>query len=212
MKTKLMLLALLMISLSSIAQETGSFTDSRDGKIYKTVKIGTQTWMAENLKTTKFSNGDAILNVPDSISWLNLSSGGYCSYKNEPDNASKFGLLYNFKAVSDKRNLCPAGWHVPVMDEINILGDFLGGQEIAGEKLKSTSGWYEGGNGTNTSGFNGEPFGFRSINAGYFGLSISSSWWISNGVPFSLSYLWNQYETQPQRDGAGRYVRCIKDK
>jgi uncharacterized protein (TIGR02145 family) len=203
-----------------------------DGNVYKTVTIGTQVWMAENLKTTKYRNGDPILNISDSLSWpKSFNRGGYCSYRNDPNNASKFGLLYNFKAMTDKRNVCPAGWHIPSLDEIKILCNFLGGQKVAGirvgefpggqeagEKLKSASGWgldretNKPGNGTNTTGFNGEPFGFRSYTGWFGGLGYSCIWWISSGDSFMASciskeLIHNGFETQ-----AGYYIRCIKDK
>ena len=229
----LMLFAVTLFYLGLTGLQAQTMKDI-DGNVYKTVTIGTQVWMAENLKTTKYRNGEPILNVPDSLNWvkLTLTKDCYCSYRNDPNNASKFGLLYNFKAMTDKRNVCPAGWHIPNLDEIKILCNFLGGQKVAGkkvgefpggqeagEKLKSTSGWLgldretnKPGNGTNATGFNGEPFGFISYKAGFFGLGYSSNWWISSGDSFMASFIskeliHNGFETQ-----AGYYIRCIKDK
>jgi hypothetical protein len=94
----------------------GSLIDI-DGNEYKTISIGTQTWMAENLKTTKYRNGDPIPNVTDDTEWGKLSTGAYCDYDNIPDNSAIYGKLYNWYAVDDSRNIAPTGWHVPTDKE-----------------------------------------------------------------------------------------------
>ena len=111
----------------------------KDGNIYKIVTVGTQVWMAENLKTTKYSNGDQIPNETDSLQWLNLSGGAYCWYNNMASTfKNNFGALYNWYAVQDSRNLCPTGWHVPSDTEWTILTNYLGGGSAAGGQLKET--------------------------------------------------------------------------
>jgi uncharacterized protein (TIGR02145 family) len=106
--------------------EYGSMTD-QEGNSYKTIVIGTQTWMAENLKTTRYRNGDLIPFVTDMKQWINLASGAYCWYNNEIIYKSTYGALYNWYTVNDSRNIAPAGWHIPDDDEwltlINYLGD-----------------------------------------------------------------------------------------
>ena len=97
-----------------------------DGNVYKTVKIGNQIWMAENLKVTHYRNGDAIPNVTDDKKWSKLSTGAYCVYDNKSSNADTYGNLYNWFAVSDPRGLAPEGWHVPSDEEIKILEKYLG--------------------------------------------------------------------------------------
>jgi uncharacterized protein (TIGR02145 family) len=142
-KTFLMTFAILIFAMSAIAQETGTFTDSRDGKTYKTVKIGTQTWMAENL------NYEA--------------NHSYC-YNNDTNNCKKYGRLYTQVQVMRPAQFCPDGWHIPSESEWEVLIDFLGGKKIAAEKMKSKTGWAKNGNGTNSSGFNALPGGYLLIN------------------------------------------------
>ena len=84
-----------------------------DGNVYHTVTIGTQIWMVENLKTTKYRNGDGIPNVTDNTQWGNLTTWAYCNYNNDAANGTKYGKLYNWYAVNDSRNIAPTGWHVP---------------------------------------------------------------------------------------------------
>ena len=92
--------------------QTGTLTDI-DGNIYRTIKIGNQWWLAENLKVTHYRNGDGITYAPDASAWANLTVGGYSAYDNSPNNAATYGMLYNWYAVNDPRGLAPAGWHVP---------------------------------------------------------------------------------------------------
>ena len=98
----------------------GTFQDI-DGNIYHTVTIGTQTWMLENLKTTKFRNGESIPNVTDNAAWAGLTSAAWCDYDNSASNGNIFGHLYNWYAATDSRNIAPAGWHVPTLAEWDIL-------------------------------------------------------------------------------------------
>lgn len=109
-----------------------------DGNVYHTIAIGPQIWMAENLKTTKFRNGDPIPNITDVTAWENLTSGAYCYYRNDIVNITTFGMLYNWYAVNDSRNIAPTGWHVPSDAEWSTLRSWLGGVTVAGGKLKST--------------------------------------------------------------------------
>lgn len=97
-----------------------------DGNVYKTVTIGNQAWMAENLKVMRYRNGDAIPNVTGGTDWSNLSTGAYCSYDNDDNNIDTYGLLYNWYAVDDSRNLAPEGWHVPTDEEWKELEMYLG--------------------------------------------------------------------------------------
>jgi uncharacterized protein (TIGR02145 family) len=109
---------------------------------YKSVKIGTQTWMVENLNVSTFRNGDPIPEAKTNEEWEKAGKNkqpAWCYYDNDPKNGAKYGKLYNWYAVSDPRGLPPAGWHVPSNNEWTILSDFLGND--AGKKMKSTSGW-----------------------------------------------------------------------
>jgi uncharacterized protein (TIGR02145 family) len=107
----------------------GTVTDY-DGNFYRTVRIGDQCWMMDNLKVTHYRNGDPIPNVTDAGEWNNLSTGAYCDYNNDPANADAYGRLYNFCAVYDSRNIAPEGWHVATDEEWQTLVDFLGGDDV----------------------------------------------------------------------------------
>ncbi len=138
MKTTLLILSFLICTTVNYAQQTGSFTDSRDGKVYKTVKIGTQTWMAENLAFK--------------------TESGCWAYDNDESNVAKYGRFYNWET---SKKVCPAGWHLPSDKEWKTLTDFLGGENVAGGKMKSKTDWNDPNTGaTNKSGFNGSsrPF------------------------------------------------------
>ena len=114
----------------------GSMTD-KDGNTYKTIQIGTQTWMAENLKTTKYNDRTSIPLVTDATSWSNLSTPACCWQDNVPARKVTYGVLYNWYTVNTGK-LCPSGWHVPSDAEWNVLTDYLGGENIAGGKLKES--------------------------------------------------------------------------
>lgn len=103
----------------------GSTVKDIDGNVYHTIVIGTQTWMLENLKTTKYSNGDPIPNITDSLTWVSLETGAYCNYNNDENNSVIYGRLYNWYSVNDSRKLAPVGWHVPNDSEWRTLTDFL---------------------------------------------------------------------------------------
>ena len=108
-----------------------------DGNVYLAVSIGNQIWMEENLKTTKFNDGTVIPLVSDQKLWRDLKTPGYCYYDNKPENKNIYGALYNFNAVKTGK-LCPAGWHVPTLDDWKSLVYFLGDVRLAGNKLKES--------------------------------------------------------------------------
>lgn len=200
----------------------GSMTD-REGNTYKTVTIGTQTWMAENLKTTTFNNGTQISLVTDKNIWKNLNQPGYCWFNNDATKyKSKYGALYNWYALNSG-NLCPTGWHVPSDAEWEILKTYLGGEGVAGGKLKETgtSHWNSPNTGANNeSGFTALPAGMRSYYGGSFMfVGHEGHWWCSTvyseDFPYSqtisydnksviLSHLDSSYKS-------GFSVRCVKD-
>ena len=107
-----------------------------NGNVYKIDTIGEQIWMLENLKTTKYKNGDPIPNVTDAHQWVHLTSGAYCDYNNDVNNGITYGHLYNTYVIHDKRGVCPAGWHVPRDSDWRKLTHYLGGDSLAGGKLK----------------------------------------------------------------------------
>jgi uncharacterized protein (TIGR02145 family) len=206
----------------------GSVTDI-EGNTYKTIQIGTQTWMAENLKTTKFRNGSSIPNNKDPQYWITLTTPAYSWYLNNEGTFKKpYGALYNWYTVNTGK-LCPAGWHVPGTTEWNTLTTYLGGDSIAFNKLKEagTAHWIQNSaEATNSSGFTGLPGGYLSTDdsfdkrPSFMGLGYLGYFWASDpltegfpsgfarvlhSVPFYKSY---QTLTSPQN---GCAVRCIKD-
>lgn len=145
----------------------------QDGNVYHTVKIGTQTWMVENLKTTKYRNGDLIPNITADNQWIATTSGAYCMYENSSDYGAIYGKLYNWAAVIDSRGICPVGWHVPTETDWGTLSNFLNpnGEGNEGGKMKETglAHWHSPNTGaSNSSGFTALPGGYRSWNWGNF--------------------------------------------
>jgi uncharacterized protein (TIGR02145 family) len=190
-----------------------------DNNIYNTVTIGTQVWMKENLKTTKYSNGTDIQLVTDNTAWGNLGSPGYCWYNNDEDSfKGVYGALYNWYAAS-AGNLCPIGWHVPSNDEMTVLADFLGGLSVAGGKMKESgiAHWTSPNDATNESGFTGLPNGARLPTGLFTSMGTVGQLW--NTTSSSSTYAWGRgldntttnwyYGTSDKRVGFG--VRCMKD-
>ena len=141
----------------------------------QTVTIGSQVWTSKNLDVATYRNGDVIPQVQDPNAWENLTTGAWCYYDNDASNGTKYGKLYNWYAVNDPRGLAPKGYHIPSDAEWTQLSDYLGGESEAGTKMKSTSGWVENGNGTNSSGFSGLPGGYRDYNGAfdYIGITVT---------------------------------------
>lgn len=198
----------------------GSVTDI-DGNVYKTITIGTQEWMAENLKTTRYRNGELIPNITDS-KWSSQKKGAMCYYENNSANAVEYGCIYNWYAITDLQNICPEGWHIPTEAEWSVLISFLGGENVAGGKIKEsgTSHWLAPNEGaTNESGFTALPGGGRYDNGnfalkGLFGLWSTSA---ENDVSrvWYRTLDWNSSKIVNHHDGSkngGGSIRCIRDK
>jgi len=172
---KHLLVLMSMLSLSTIvyAQQYGSFKDARDGRVYKTVKIGTQVWMAENLNTDRFRNGDLIPQAKTNEEWMKAGQSkqaAFCYYQNDQSLKVKYGNIYNAYATIDERGLCPNGYEMPQKKDYLTLLKYLGGDEVATYfKLKSKTGWTAFYNGTNSSGFNLIPSGWRYENGVFHG-------------------------------------------
>lgn len=162
MKQVILNVFILGFILNSYSQQTEIFTDARDDKVYKIVKIGNQVWMAENLNTSHYLNGDSIPQVQDKAEWVALTTGAWCYYQNDAENGKTYGKLYNWYAVNDPRGLAPEGWHIPTDAEWIALIDYLGGTNVAGGKMKQigTVHWISPNLGaTNESGFSALPGG-----------------------------------------------------
>ena len=179
------------------------------------VTIGTQVWTAKNLDVTKYRNGDAIPQVQDKNAWAKLKTGAWCYYENNTANGTTYGKLYNWFAVNDTRGLAPKGYHIPTDAEWTILTDNLG--EEAGTKMKSTSGWYNNGNGTNTSGFAGLPGGYRYDNGGFNDDGAIGYWWSSSenspdGAWYrNLNNVNGKVGRGDDDEQSGFSVRCLRD-
>jgi len=207
------------ISFTTLPGNPTTVTDY-DGNTYKTVTIGTQVWMAENLKVMHYRDGSAITYEPDNTAWVNLTTGARCSYDNLPLNLT-FGMLYNWYAVHDIRNIAPAGWHVPTEADWNILSNYLGGESIAGGKLKEadTSHWSTPNTGaTDQYGFNALPTGIRnSYDGSYTGNGLSCVFWSStesstNNAGYRiLSNINSELKPWTYLKVMGNNIRCVKD-
>jgi len=189
-----------------------------DGNVYNTVLIGDQEWMAENLKTTRYADGTLIPNVTNNADWSFQNTGAWCYYNNIVSNGAIYGKLYNWHAVANQDNVCPAGWHVPSLDEWETLIDYLGGTEIAGGKMKSISSWVAPNLGaTNLSGFSGLPGGYRNNSGGFAGTNFTGNWWSSvefnsnRGNYFSVTYNYTSADRGDQQKVFGLSVRCVRD-
>jgi uncharacterized protein (TIGR02145 family) len=191
---------------------------------YNSVRIGNQVWMTENLNVDRFRNGDLIPEAKTEEEWKKAGENkqpAWCYYDNDPKNGEKYGKLYNWYAVNDPRGLAPKGWHIPSHAEWITLTDYLGGEEVAGGKMKSTSGWNSGwnenSNGTNSSGFSGLPGGERHYDGTFKRIGNFGSWWTSteNDRTTAWFHFMGYFAGYVYRANDGKSngfsVRCIKD-
>jgi uncharacterized protein (TIGR02145 family) len=191
----------------------GSVTDG-EGNSYKTIVIGNATWMAENLKVTKFRNGDAIDKGQEGSTWISTTTPAYYSYGDHQDQISLYGYLYNSFAKSDPRSVCPSGWHVPALEDWSSAATALGGSSIAGDKMKEKgkAHWITTNNSTNESGFTGMPGG--SLHNGNLADVGTDGYWWSTGTG-DFFYLTNSMAELRHKDTAAPdealSIRCVKD-
>ncbi|NOQ72710.1 MAG: hypothetical protein GQ574_11940 [Crocinitomix sp.] len=192
-----------------------------DTKTYKSTKIGKATWMAENLNTSVFQNGDSIPQANTLWEWEKAKEDetpAWCYYEFEDKNGIKYGKLYNWYAIIDIRKLVPTGWHIPKNNEVDKMIEHLGGEDVAAEKLRSTEGW-DGKNGTNSSGFNALPSGARKSDE-FYGSNYrhKAIWWsisVWDGQFFQASFsidgnsVW--LDDSDDNESRGYAVRCVKD-
>lgn len=191
-----------------------------DGTNYTTVTIGSQTWMADNLKTTKYRNGDSIPVVTGNTTWSNLVTDACCNYNNDAANIPKTGKLYNWYAANNARNIAPLNWHVPTDAEWTKLTTFLGGISAAGGKLKETGNvnWLSTDNATtNETGFSALPGGFRQVDGTFDDISLGGNWWSSsednttNAWFRDMTYNSSTTDRSSENKVKGFSVRCVKD-
>lgn len=203
--------------------EPGPDVTDADGNEYSSVRIGTQTWMAENLKTTKYNDGTSISLVTDGDEWKDLTTEAYCWYNNDESSYREtYGALYNWYAVNTGK-LCPSGWHVPADAEWTTLTDYLESETYAGGKLKETGAvrWGAPNTGaTNESGFTALPGGDRGPDGLFYGLGLGAYWWTSSVAAYNVEidayYRFTYYNSDDVErllfhKSMGQSVRCIKN-
>jgi uncharacterized protein (TIGR02145 family) len=194
-----------------------------DGNVYHTVTIGTQVWLVENLKTTRYRHGNPIPNVTDSTAWDNLylaNTGAYCYYNNDPANAATYGLLYNWYAVNDTDSIAPKGWHVPGQTEWTTMSTYLGSLESVGGMLKETGTihWQTPNTGAkNEFLFSALPGGQRLSHGSFTGIGTTGAWWSSTldgtydawgrYINYNDSTLFRYDDTKK----VGFSIRCVMD-
>ena len=229
-----------LIGLSAIAQETtqvvGTLIDN-DGHTYNYRKIGTQAWMTENLRTSKYRNGESISNLTSAADWSAATLGAWCYYNNDATLGRKYGKLYNWYAVSDNRNIAPVGWHVATDEEWTTLEKYLiangynydgstSGDNYA-KTLAATTDWAtDSGTGTigndltknNSSGFSALPGGYRASLSGTFGgVGFGGYWWSSTedgmGSAWNrgMYYIYSNVYRYLYNKQYGISVRCVRD-
>lgn len=207
----------------------GAGTSDEEGNFYPTVIIGNQEWIAENLRSTVYANGDPIDQLSDNMSWASATGGAWCTYANTPASAEVYGNLYNWLAVADPRNVCPSGFHVPTDSDWNQVRTFLGGlvgsDELVGGTMKSI-GTLEGGDGywqspnlgaNNFSQFEAHPGGLRFSSGPYYYQGQNGYWWSATTLgPNSARLIRMSYDstsvyqtTAPEENGLS--VRCMRD-
>ena len=205
---------IMMLVSVSCSQDSGQSTT-----VLSTIQIGTQVWTDKNLDLDHYRNGDLIPEVTDPTEWANVTTGAWCYYNNDPANGPIFGKIYNWFALNDPRGLAPAGFHIPSDAEWNTLTSYLGGDAVAGGKMKETGllHWNSNVGATNSSGFTALPAGHR-ISSGIFeGLGSFTIW--SSKSEYNINYVWNRYveewsavvERQNNLKWNGYSVRCVKN-
>lgn len=212
---------LMLLALQVLVSCTNSVSsDTPAGPTQVDVKIGDQVWMTQNLDVGVFRNGDTLRHATTDAEWDSATHRGepvWCYYNNDASNAASFGRLYNWYAVTDPRGLAPTGYHVPSDAEWQALVVFLGGDQDAGGSLKSSYGWSNNGNGTNSSGFFAMPGGSRRYDGNFSYFGSFGNWW--SATADDSTYAWarnmasadydvNRYSLHKTK---GLSVRCVKD-
>ena len=237
--TRLLFLLVFLIGMSSCVEKTPAGPDDMvesdpvtdvDGNVYRTIMIGDQIWMAENLSVTHFRNGDPIPNVTDSMHWTDTYEPAYCEYNNSTSFVQHYGRLYNWYAVQDPRNIAPEGWHVPDDSEWSELETFLGMDSVAvndirwrgenqGVQLKEIgTAWDSLDTGaTNESGFTALPAGYRRFNGRFDYIDYTAFFWTTTEYEELQGWFralrcdyTNVYRYANLKEYAFS-VRCIKD-
>ena len=215
MKNTLLIISFVLTTSGLIAQVL-----DKDGNNYKTVQIGSQVWMSENLNVSHFRNGDIIPEAKDTAAWVmasNIGKPAWCYYNNDTAKGRIYGKLYNWYALNDPRGLAPDGWHIPSTLEYDSLISYLGGINVAGGKMKANWGWDKNGNGNDESGFAGLPGGYRSNFGPFNFIGLYAYWWSSseNSTGNAWFYFVNSNDSNINKfrydEGSGLSIRCVRN-
>ena len=193
-----------------------------DGNKYRTIQIGDAEWMAENLKSTRYANGDLIRNCKDQLVWQTLDCGAYCSYNNNDSLALVYGNLYNHYTIRDQRNVCPTGWRIPTMEDFNNLKAFASrySNDTINEKhiLNAVVTWENSSKGKDLIGYRALPGGHRNFDGYFYANGVAAVFWTSkeltNGtaVSYSIHEKQNHFFENALNIENGISVRCVKEK
>jgi uncharacterized protein (TIGR02145 family) len=210
----LFLVVSILVFSFSYSQRIGLGAIDAAGNKYKSIIIGNQEWFEDNLRTIKYSNGQQIAHISDSIVWSKWEEGAFVYYKHD----TRHGILYNWYTVNDARGICPIGWKVPSNSDWDTLITFLGGNRVAGGKLKARLHWADPNTGaTNAVGFHALPKGCYGINGSFNGIGRNAYWWSSseNGElsAWGREIGFNEVDVfvghGDKRDGLS--IRCLKE-
>ena len=223
--SEIVLSLLLLVSIPMMSQ-TDSISDM-EGNFYKTVAIGTQWWMAENLKVSQFANGDQIPHLTDATEWANTREGAYCYYGNRTSFAESYGNLYNWYIAEDERGVCPAGWHVASDEDWITMEMHLGMSAEEAERMTAWRGTDEGNKlkdesfgGNNSSGFTALATGYRDPEGIYKAIGTDNDYWTSTpydnkgsieGVLHGLLNTQSSTVRNFHVPGYGFCIRCVRD-
>jgi uncharacterized protein (TIGR02145 family) len=213
MKTAITCITALFAIILFSSNENGT---DQDRRIFITVKIKNQVWMAENLNIGMYRNGDSIPEIKNPTEWAKLKTGAWCYYENKTENGIKYGKLYNWYAVNDSRGLAPRGFHIPSDEEWAQLISNLGEDE-AGTKIKAKRGWRQNGNATNASGFGGLPGGYRYSIGSFLYAGNNGCFWSSTESDKNKAWgrtihsNFSEVGRDDGSEGSGLSIRCIMD-
>jgi uncharacterized protein (TIGR02145 family) len=224
MRHKIVIISILILFCHKLSFLQAQTVQDYNGNTYHTVTIGSQTWTIENLEVSNFRNGDPIPEAKTIKKWNaagNEEKPAWCYYNFDPANGTKYGKLYNWYAVNDTRSLAPEGWHIPSDAEWTVLIDFLGGEKVAGAKMKSMSEWNDlrskKDNDTISSGFAALPGGACNHSGSFYGIGDVGAWWSSSWSRTDIAWARNLFYATDDvsRDGnykrVGLSVRYLKD-
>ncbi|CAD0002849.1 fibrobacter succinogenes major paralogous domain-containing protein [Flavobacterium salmonis] len=212
-------IAVLLFFFSFFSCKNAETVEDLDGNIYHTTKIGKQTWMVENLKVTRFNNGDSIKKITSNKDWKKIEQAGYSFYNNDIAFVKEYGFLYNYNCLKDIRRIAPKGWRIPTEEDLRELESFINSNSIGiFLKEKGNTHWLPSNAvGNNATGFNALPGGYRDEKGAFYMLKSNGYYWTTNGS-FEF-YNWSDRMFQAfadvRRDSVfkryGFSIKCIKE-